>query len=170
LAPGISRIAYLPPRRSETHWLQSVFCFAAVLQRVLNRLQRFFASLLEKERSQGHGSRPVEIIAKDTLTGLYLLRTIFLFVVLQRRGAKIYCEFLGGSFTSDAHHMTDPHPEGNDFEGSKMATLFWNAMCCQTCTKIEQLSVRVWIMVWKAFLIVKPFPMESRSIHSTEWL
>ncbi|GAQ87715.1 3-ketoacyl-ACP synthase [Klebsormidium nitens] len=34
----------------------------------------------------------------------------------KRRGAKIYCEFLGGSFTSDAHHMTDPHPEGAGVE------------------------------------------------------
>uniref|UniRef100_A0A0C9SAU4 beta-ketoacyl-[acyl-carrier-protein] synthase I n=1 Tax=Wollemia nobilis TaxID=56998 RepID=A0A0C9SAU4_9CONI len=28
------------------------------------------------------------------------------------RGAKIYAEFLGGSSTSDAYHMTEPHPEG----------------------------------------------------------
>lgn len=30
----------------------------------------------------------------------------------QARGAKIYAEFLGGSFTCDAYHMTEPHPEG----------------------------------------------------------
>ncbi|KAI3933879.1 hypothetical protein MKX01_028205 [Papaver californicum] len=30
----------------------------------------------------------------------------------QKRGATIYAEFLGGSFTSDAYHMTEPHPEG----------------------------------------------------------
>lgn len=28
------------------------------------------------------------------------------------RGAKIYAEYAGGSFTCDAHHMTEPHPEG----------------------------------------------------------
>ncbi|GBG68636.1 hypothetical protein CBR_g3177 [Chara braunii] len=28
------------------------------------------------------------------------------------RGAAIYAEFLGGSFTCDAHHMTEPHPDG----------------------------------------------------------
>lgn len=31
---------------------------------------------------------------------------------MQRRGATIYAEFLGGSFTSDAYHMTQPHPDG----------------------------------------------------------
>ncbi|KAH9291798.1 hypothetical protein KI387_043013, partial [Taxus chinensis] len=30
----------------------------------------------------------------------------------KKRGAKIYGEFLGGSFTSDAYHLTEPHPEG----------------------------------------------------------
>uniref|UniRef100_A0A5B6YGK6 beta-ketoacyl-[acyl-carrier-protein] synthase I n=1 Tax=Davidia involucrata TaxID=16924 RepID=A0A5B6YGK6_DAVIN len=30
----------------------------------------------------------------------------------KRRGANIYAEFLGGSFTCDAYHMTEPHPEG----------------------------------------------------------
>lgn len=32
---------------------------------------------------------------------------------IQKRGANIYAEFLGGSFTCDAYHMTEPHPEGN---------------------------------------------------------
>ncbi|KAI7728166.1 hypothetical protein M8C21_013182, partial [Ambrosia artemisiifolia] len=27
------------------------------------------------------------------------------------RGAKIYAEFMGGSFTCDAYHMTEPHPD-----------------------------------------------------------
>ncbi|XP_062091200.1 3-oxoacyl-[acyl-carrier-protein] synthase II, chloroplastic-like [Humulus lupulus] len=30
----------------------------------------------------------------------------------KKRGAKIYAEFLGGSFTCDAYHMTEPHPDG----------------------------------------------------------
>ncbi|XP_048321127.1 3-oxoacyl-[acyl-carrier-protein] synthase II, chloroplastic-like isoform X4 [Ziziphus jujuba] len=30
----------------------------------------------------------------------------------KRRGAPIYAEFLGGSFTCDAYHVTKPHPDG----------------------------------------------------------
>jgi 3-oxoacyl-[acyl-carrier-protein] synthase II len=29
-----------------------------------------------------------------------------------KRGAKIYAEYVGGAFTTDAHHMTEPHPDG----------------------------------------------------------
>ncbi|XP_065866562.1 3-oxoacyl-[acyl-carrier-protein] synthase II, chloroplastic-like [Euphorbia lathyris] len=34
----------------------------------------------------------------------------------KERGAKIYAEFLGGSFTSDAYHLTEPHPDGMGVE------------------------------------------------------
>ncbi len=29
------------------------------------------------------------------------------------RGAKIYCEIVGGAMTADAYHMTAPHPDGH---------------------------------------------------------
>ena len=29
-----------------------------------------------------------------------------------KRGAKIYCEVIGGGMTADAYHLTAPHPEG----------------------------------------------------------
>ncbi|XP_075664197.1 3-oxoacyl-[acyl-carrier-protein] synthase II, chloroplastic-like [Castanea sativa] len=31
----------------------------------------------------------------------------------KRRGAKIYAEFLGGSYTCDAYHLTEHHPDGS---------------------------------------------------------
>jgi len=34
------------------------------------------------------------------------------FFTSQKRGANIYAEFLGGSFTCDAYHVTEPHPDG----------------------------------------------------------
>jgi len=37
---------------------------------------------------------------------------IIFFFTLQKRGANIYAEFLGGSFTCDAYHVTEPRPDG----------------------------------------------------------
>lgn len=30
----------------------------------------------------------------------------------RKRGGKIYAEYLGGAVTCDAHHMTEPRPDG----------------------------------------------------------
>lgn len=46
------------------------------------------------------------------LKALMLNKFCTLFMTLQNRGANIYAEFLGGSFTCDAYHMTEPRPDG----------------------------------------------------------
>ncbi len=40
-----------------------------------------------------------------------------------RRGAKIYCEFMGGGATADAYHLTAPHPEGLGARNVMLAAL-----------------------------------------------
>ena len=39
------------------------------------------------------------------------------------RGAKIYCEVVGGGATADAHHITAPHPEGFGARNVMLAAL-----------------------------------------------
>jgi 3-oxoacyl-[acyl-carrier-protein] synthase II len=39
------------------------------------------------------------------------------------RGAKIYCEVIGGGATADAHHITAPHPEGLGAKNVMLAAL-----------------------------------------------
>ncbi len=39
------------------------------------------------------------------------------------RGAKIYCEVVGGGATADAHHITAPHPEGLGAKNVMLASL-----------------------------------------------
>ena len=41
----------------------------------------------------------------------------------QARGAKIYCELVGGGATGDAYHITAPHPEGLGAKKVMLATL-----------------------------------------------
>ena len=42
------------------------------------------------------------------------------------RGAPILAEFLGGSFTCDAHHMTEPQPQGHGVR-----------LCIQRCGSVR---------------------------------
>jgi len=41
----------------------------------------------------------------------------------EARGAKIYCEMVGGGMSADAHHITAPHPEGLGATNVMRATL-----------------------------------------------
>lgn len=41
----------------------------------------------------------------------------------KKRGAKIYCEVVGGGATADAYHLTAPHPEGLGAKNVMLAAL-----------------------------------------------
>ena len=41
----------------------------------------------------------------------------------KKRGAKIYCEVIGGGATADAYHLTAPHPEGLGAKNVMIAAL-----------------------------------------------
>ena len=43
---------------------------------------------------------------------------------MQKRGAEIYAEFLGGSFSCDAYHMTEPHPQGKNLRSSSWKVFY----------------------------------------------
>jgi len=40
-----------------------------------------------------------------------------------KRGAKIYCEVIGGGMSGDAYHMTAPHPEGTGAKNTMISAL-----------------------------------------------
>ena len=48
----------------------------------------------------------------------------------QARGAPILAEFRGGSFTCDAHHMTEPLPDGSGVR-----------LCIERCARAAPLFV-----------------------------
>lgn len=51
-----------------------------------------------------------------------------------KRGAKIYCELLGGGMSADAYHMTAPHPEG------KGAVLSMRNALCDAGIELQQVD------------------------------
>jgi 3-oxoacyl-[acyl-carrier-protein] synthase II len=53
------------------------------------------------------------------------------------RGAKIYCELVGGSVTSDAYHITAPDPEGS---GAARAVLGALEQAGATITDVEHVN------------------------------
>ena len=55
----------------------------------------------------------------------------------QARGAKIYCEIVGSSVTSDAYHITAPDPEGS---GAARAMLGALAMAGADITDVEHVN------------------------------
>lgn len=75
-------------------------------------------------------------------------------MISQARGAEIYAEFVGGSFTCDAYHVTEPHPEGNSrkvlvpnllcFTSSETHqannVLFSSVMACDFYVKLSNIS------------------------------
>lgn len=52
-------------------------------------------------------------ISLEPTTVLFINEFSHLTLNSQKRGAEIYAEFLGGSLTCDAYHMTEPRPDGN---------------------------------------------------------
>lgn len=54
------------------------------------------------------------------------------------RGAPILAEYIGGSFTCDAHHMTEPLPDGTGV-GRCIA------MCAPLLTSFWHVAFRPWV-------------------------
>ncbi|KAF5182835.1 3-oxoacyl-[acyl-carrier-protein] synthase [Thalictrum thalictroides] len=70
-------------------------------------------TLSQRDGDQTKASRPWDIGRGGFVMGegarVFLLEEL---EHAKKRGAYIYAEFLGGSFTCDAYDMTEPHPEG----------------------------------------------------------
>jgi 3-oxoacyl-[acyl-carrier-protein] synthase II len=77
----------------------------------------------------------------------------------QKRGANIICEYLGGALTCDAHHMTDPRPDGRGV-----------GMCIENALKDAGVS-RLWNNAfWSPCAVKMSTFFLNRSGTSRVWL
>ena len=71
--------------------------------------------------------------------GKKVVRNVFL-LFLQKRGATIYAEFLGGSFTCDAYHMTEPRPDGTSSVSNQLL-VFKSRLCTRVIVIVPCLII-----------------------------
>lgn len=76
---------------------------------------------------------------KPILGHIIVLSFLFIFHE-QQRGATIYAEFLGGSFTCDAYHMTEPHPKGNFSHIYILDFILWGGLVVWAWTSMLEVS------------------------------
>lgn len=85
----------------------------------------------------------------------------------QARGAKIYAEFLGGSFTSDAYHMTESRPDGKcqcqcpTYARNSVSVTVTVTTVTVTCSIYARNSVTVTVYMLESVTVYMPESMHS---------